>query len=83
MESGFIDLINQLITAWEIPGLYKQKELDTILSSLTDKLTHEGFRGSPAAFFQSRKFQQGEIGIKKYLISSDLCDGIVIKKISS
>ncbi|XP_042887569.1 cytoplasmic dynein 2 heavy chain 1-like [Penaeus japonicus] len=54
VSSAFLEVINSLLMAGEIPGLYTSEELDPLLMPLRDEAAHEGFRGSQYAYFASR-----------------------------
>ena len=51
IESTFVELINSLLSAGEVPGLYTPDELESLLSSLREELSQENFRGSMAQYF--------------------------------
>ena len=55
IESTFVELINSLLSAGEIPGLYTPDELESTLSSLREESSQEAFRGTMVQYFaQSR-----------------------------
>ncbi|ROT63098.1 hypothetical protein C7M84_019029 [Penaeus vannamei] len=54
VSSAILEVINSLLMAGEIPGLYTSEELDPLLMPLRDEAAHEGFRGSQYAYFASR-----------------------------
>ncbi|XP_037796301.1 LOW QUALITY PROTEIN: cytoplasmic dynein 2 heavy chain 1-like [Penaeus monodon] len=54
VSSALLEVINSLLMAGEIPGLYTSEELDPLLMPLRDEAAHEGFRGSQYAYFASR-----------------------------
>ncbi|RXG65468.1 Cytoplasmic dynein 2 heavy chain 1 [Armadillidium vulgare] len=54
ISSAFLEIVNSLLMAGEVPGLYTQEELDPLLGPLRDQAAHEGFRGSQYAYFASR-----------------------------
>lgn len=56
MENTFLELINSLLSAGEIPGLYAPEELDPLLAPLRDRASEVGFRGTLVQYFASRKF---------------------------
>ncbi len=56
VESTFVELVNSLLTAGEIPGLYSPDELESILSPLREESSQENFRGTMVQYFaQSKK----------------------------
>ncbi|CAF3644553.1 unnamed protein product [Adineta steineri] len=54
IESTFVELINSLLSAGEIPGLYTSDELESILSPLREESSQEGFRGTMVQYFAQR-----------------------------
>ncbi|CAF1020652.1 unnamed protein product, partial [Adineta ricciae] len=54
IESTFVELINSLLSAGEIPGLYAPDELESILSPLREESSQEGFRGTMVQYFAQR-----------------------------
>ncbi|KAJ3141233.1 Cytoplasmic dynein 2 heavy chain 1 [Geranomyces variabilis] len=58
-EATFLESINSILSGGEVPGLYTSEELDTLLSSLKDKHSEEGFRGTLFEYFVVR--------VRKYL----------------
>jgi dynein heavy chain 2 len=56
IEPTFVELINSLLSAGEVPGLYTPDELESILSPLREESSQEGFRGTMVQYFaQSKK----------------------------
>lgn len=55
VEGEFLELINSLLSAGEIPGLYAPDELESILSPLREESSQEGFRGTMVQYFAQRK----------------------------
>lgn len=55
VESTFLELINSLLSAGEVPGLYTPEELEPLLLPLRDGASEEGFRGTLAQYFAARK----------------------------
>ena len=53
--SDFLELINSLLSAGEIPGLYTPEELEPMLSPLREQASDSGFRGTLAQFFAHSK----------------------------
>ena len=53
--TDFLELINSLLSAGEIPGLYTPEELEPVLAPLRDEASDAGFRGTLAQYFASSK----------------------------
>ena len=56
MENTFLELINSLLSAGEIPGLYTPEELDPLLAPLRDRASEVDFRGTLVQYFASSKY---------------------------
>ena len=54
VEPSFLELINSLLSAGEIPGLYTPEELEPLLTPLRDQASQDGFRGTLFSYFASR-----------------------------
>ncbi|XP_055895255.1 cytoplasmic dynein 2 heavy chain 1-like isoform X1 [Biomphalaria glabrata] len=54
VEPQFLELINSLLSAGEVPGLYSPEELEPLLSPLRDMASEVGFRGTMISFFSTR-----------------------------
>ncbi|GAB1603232.1 cytoplasmic dynein 2 heavy chain 1-like isoform X1, partial [Argonauta hians] len=54
LNSTMLELVNSLLSAGEIPGLYAHEELGPLLQPLKDKASESGFTGSLFSFFVSR-----------------------------
>ncbi|CAF4638011.1 unnamed protein product [Rotaria sp. Silwood1] len=54
IESTFVELINSLLSAGEVPGLYTPDELESILSPLREESSQEGFRGTMVQYFAQK-----------------------------
>lgn len=52
-DSTFLELVNSLLAAGEVPGLYTPEELEPLLSPLRDQASEAGFRGSLIQYFAS------------------------------
>ena len=50
----FLELINSLLSAGEVPGLYAPEELEPLLLPLKDAMSQEGFRGTALSYLSSR-----------------------------
>ena len=55
IESTFVESINSLLSAGEVPGLYTPDELESILSPLREESSQEAFRGTIVQYFAQRK----------------------------
>eukprot|EP00117_Sycon_ciliatum_P036543 scpid1236/ scgid27488/ Cytoplasmic dynein 2 heavy chain 1; Dynein heavy chain isotype 1B len=54
VEPSFIQLLNSLLSAGEVPGLYAAEELDHLLGPLREKAADDGFRGPLLSYFAQR-----------------------------
>ncbi|XP_042221258.1 cytoplasmic dynein 2 heavy chain 1-like isoform X2 [Homarus americanus] len=63
VSSAFLEIINSLLMAGEVPGLYTPEELDPLLMPLRDQAAHENFRGSQYAYFASRVLRNLHIAL--------------------
>lgn len=54
IDPVFLELVNSLLSAGEIPGLYTAEELEPLLTPLRDLMAQEGIRESLLSFFASR-----------------------------
>ncbi|CAF1013145.1 unnamed protein product, partial [Didymodactylos carnosus] len=54
IETTFVELINSLLSAGEVPGLYAPDEFETILGPLREESAQEGFRGTMVQYFAQR-----------------------------
>ena len=54
VEAEFIEYLNSLLSSGEVPGLYSPEEIDPLLAPLKDKLSEQGYFGSPFGFFVER-----------------------------
>ena len=55
VEHQFLELINSLLSAGEVPGLYTPEELEPLVANLRDEASEVGFRGTMAQYFASSK----------------------------
>ena len=55
VDPTFLELINSLLSAGEVPGLYSPEELEPLLSPLRDMASEAGFRGTLINFFASSR----------------------------
>ena len=56
VHPSFLELINSVLSAGEVPGLYAVEELDSLLSPLRDMASDEGHTGPLYSYFAKRKF---------------------------
>ena len=54
VEQVFLELINSLLCAGDVPGLYTSEELDPILAPLREQAMQEEFRGPLYSYFAHR-----------------------------
>lgn len=54
VDASFLELINSLLSAGEIPGLYNPEELDPLLAPLREDCLQENFRGTVLQYFAHR-----------------------------
>lgn len=54
VDGSFLELINSLLSAGEVPGLYTPEELEPLLGPLRDLASQDGFRGTLVSYFASR-----------------------------
>ena len=54
VDPAFLELINSLLSAGEVPGLFAPEELEHLLGPLRDSMSQEGFRGTLAGYFSAR-----------------------------
>lgn len=59
MKSEFLELLNSLISAGEVPGLYTPEELEPLLAQIKDEMANQFECRTVFEFFVSR--------VKKYL----------------
>lgn len=55
LESTFLELVNSLLSAGEVPGLYTPEELEPLLAPLRDLASEANHRGTLMQFFASRE----------------------------
>ncbi|XP_041357041.1 cytoplasmic dynein 2 heavy chain 1-like isoform X2 [Gigantopelta aegis] len=54
IEPQFLELINSLLSAGEVAGLYTPEEIEPLLTPLRDTMSEAGFRGTLISYFASR-----------------------------
>ena len=69
VEPSFIQLLNSLLSAGEVPGLYAAEELDHLLGPLREKAADDGFRGI-ATCAQSRFLDWPRLGDNPDLLNT-------------
>ena len=62
VEPQFLELINSLLSAGEVPGLYTPEEVEPLLSPLREMASDAGFRGTLVQFFASRESEWDILG---------------------
>ena len=69
VDPVFLELINSLLSAGEVPGLYSPEELEPLLAPLRDMASEAGFRGTIINFFAQSKYNTvwNTIFLHKYL----------------
>lgn len=51
IDPSFLEMINSLLAAGEIPGLFNSEELDAILGPIREDWRQENFRGTILQYF--------------------------------
>uniref|UniRef100_H2ZF02 AAA+ ATPase domain-containing protein n=1 Tax=Ciona savignyi TaxID=51511 RepID=H2ZF02_CIOSA len=54
VHHSFLELVNSLLSAGEVPGLYNSEELDPLLTPLKDEASEAGHRGPLYAYFAKK-----------------------------
>lgn len=57
VDPVFLELVNSLLCAGDVPGLYASEELEPIISPLREQAMQEEFRGPLYAYFAHRVLQ--------------------------
>jgi len=52
---AFLELINSVLSAGEVPGLYTAEELDSLLGPLREEASDAGHRGPVYTYFAKSK----------------------------
>lgn len=55
VEPQFLELLNSLLSAGEVPGLYNPEELDPLLAPLRDQASQDAHRGPMFSYFSKSK----------------------------
>ena len=56
IDSSYLELLNSLLSAGEIPGLYNPEELEPLLAPIREDCLQENFRGTVLQYFAKSKF---------------------------
>jgi dynein heavy chain 2 len=56
VDQQFLELVNSLLSAGEVPGLYNHEELEPLLAPIKDQASEAGFRGTLVQYFASREY---------------------------
>ncbi len=56
VDQSFLEMINSLLSAGEIPGLYNPEELEPLLSPIREDCLQENFRGTVLQYFAKSNF---------------------------
>ena len=54
VDPSFLEMINSLLSAGEVPGLYTPEEMESLLVPLKDLMSEEGYQGTLLSYFSSR-----------------------------
>ncbi|KAK3929891.1 Cytoplasmic dynein 2 heavy chain 1 [Frankliniella fusca] len=57
VSSGFLDMVNSLLSSGEVPGLYQPEELESVVTPLRNLAAQDDFQGSLLTFFSERVLQ--------------------------
>ena len=58
VDPSFLEIVNSLLSAGEVPGLYTPEELEPLLAPLRDQASEEGFRGPLVQYFANSERPQ-------------------------
>ena len=56
VDQQFLELVNSLLSAGEVPGLYTHEELEPLLAPIKDEASEVGFRGSIVQYYASSSY---------------------------
>ena len=56
VDISFLEIVNSLLSAGEVPGLYTPEELEPLLAPIRDQASEEGFRGPLVQYFANSKY---------------------------
>jgi dynein heavy chain 2, cytosolic len=70
-DVSFLDMINSLLASGEVPGLYASDELESLMVTLRELASQDGFIGSLTAYFAEsmRKYRLCDLVFHRKLIS--------------
>lgn len=51
VDPSFLELVNSLLSAGEIPGLYNPEELEPLLAPIREEALQENFKGTVLQYF--------------------------------
>ena len=54
VHPSILELVNSLLSAGEVPGLYTPEEMEPVLAPLRDLMSQEGYRGTALSYFSKR-----------------------------
>jgi dynein heavy chain 2 len=58
VDTSFLEIVNSLLSAGEVPGLYNAEELEPLLAPLREEALQENFKGTVFQYFsKSKQFQ--------------------------
>lgn len=57
IDAHFLELVNSLLSAGEVGGLYTPEELEPLLAPLRNQALEAGFRGTVLQYFAARESQ--------------------------
>ena len=58
VDPSFLEIVNSLLSAGEVPGLYTPEELEPLLAPLRDQASEEGFREPLVQYFANSERPQ-------------------------
>ena len=58
VDPSFLEIVNSLLSAGEVPGLYTPEELEPLLAPLRDQASEEGLRGPLVQYFANSERPQ-------------------------
>jgi dynein heavy chain 2 len=51
VDNSFLELINSLLSAGEIPGLYNPEEIEPLVAPIREEALQENFKGTVLQYF--------------------------------
>ena len=55
VHPAILELVNSLLSAGEVPGLYTPEEMEPVLAPLRDLMSQEGYRGTALSYFSKAR----------------------------